>query len=226
MNALAMLLSVRPVPARCIVRKIPEAAGAEATAGMSEGIIGLLEVRSLQAGEARKVAAPPGRRSQGGLGEDNSVFAVADFEGSVACELGDCVMALRPGENSRIHDVVTRLSSINSSGASSHACVSYLDALLGAPARAPSASQLHVALHAHLLLLVCACMMMAHLCTVLAIQVVLVASCLCRGPPVTAWTIRVRTRVGLRVPRAQGGSKVGVPVRPKICVLSQRWRQG
>ena len=51
---------------------------------MSEGIIGLLEVRSLQAGEAREVAAHPGRRSQGGLGEDNYVFAVADFEGSVA----------------------------------------------------------------------------------------------------------------------------------------------
>ena len=27
-------------------------------------------------------------------------------------------------------------------------------------------------------------------------------------------------------PRSQGGSKVGFPVRPKICVLSQRWRQG
>ena len=27
-------------------------------------------------------------------------------------------------------------------------------------------------------------------------------------------------------PRAQRGSKVGFPVRPKICVLSQRWRQG
>ena len=37
---------------------------------------------------------------------------------------------------------------------------------------------------------------------------------------------RGRTRVGYRVPRAQGGSKVGFPVRPKICVLSQRWRQG
>ena len=29
-----------------------------------------------------------------------------------------------------------------------------------------------------------------------------------------------------RVPRAQRGSKVGFPVRPKICALSQRWRQG
>ena len=43
---------------------------------------------------------------------------------------------------------------------------------------------------------------------VLVIQVVLVASCLCRGPPVTAWIIRGRTRLGYRVPRAQGGSKV------------------
>ena len=45
-------------------------------------------------------------------------------------------------------------------------------------------------------------------------------------PVVTAWTIRGRTRVGLRVPRGGGAPKVGFPVRPKICVLSQRWRQG
>ena len=42
----------------------------------------------------------------------------------------------------------------------------------------------------------------------------------------TVHTIRGRTRLGHRVPRAQGGSKVGFPVPPKICVLSQRWRQG
>ena len=41
-----------------------------------------------------------------------------------------------------------------------------------------------------------------------------------------AHTVRGRTRLGCRVPRAQGGSKVGFPVRPKIYVLSQRWRQG
>ena len=46
---------------------------------------------------------------------------------------------LRPGQNSRIHCGVTRLSSSNSSGVSSHACVLYLDALLAAPARAPAA---------------------------------------------------------------------------------------
>ena len=45
----------------------------------------------------------------------------------------------RPGQNPRIHCGVTRLSSSNSSGVSSHACVSYLDALLAAPARAPAA---------------------------------------------------------------------------------------
>ena len=28
------------------------------------------------------------------------------------------------------------------------------------------------------------------------------------------------------VPREGGVPKVGVPVRPKICVLSQRWEQG
>ena len=80
---------------------------------------------------------------------------------------------------------------------------------------------------AHLLL----CLLLLHMrmrrsCTVLAIQVVLVSSCLCRGPPVTAWIIRGRTRVGFRVPRAQRLSKVGFPVRPKIFFLSQRWRQG
>ena len=66
---------------------------------------------------------------------------------------------------------------------------------------------LHVALHLHLMLLDCACMMMAHLFMMHV-------------------PIRVRTRVGLRVPRAQEGSKVGVPVWPKNCVLSERWRQG
>ena len=30
----------------------------------------------------------------------------------------------------------------------------------------------------------------------------------------------------VRVPGGGRGSKVGFPVRPKICVLSQRWRQG
>ena len=54
---------------------------------------------------------------------------------------------------------------------------------------------------------------------------ILLVSCLCRGPPVTACTIRGRTRLG-RVPREGGAPKVGFPVRPKICVLSQRWRQG
>ena len=42
----------------------------------------------------------------------------------------------RPGVSSGIHDSVT----VDSSGASSHACVSFLDALLAAPARAPVAS--------------------------------------------------------------------------------------
>ena len=40
----------------------------------------------------------------------------------------------------------------------------------------------------------------------------------------TVLAIRGRTRLGYRVPRAQRGSKVGFPVRPKICVLSQRWQ--
>ena len=52
---------------------------------------------------------------------------------------------------------------------------------------------------------------------VMHVQVVLVASCLCRSPPVTAWGIRGRTRLGHRVPQPEGVPKVGFPVRPKIC---------
>ena len=209
----------------------------------------------------------------------------------------------RPCQNSRIHCGVTRLSSSNSSGVSSHACVSYLDALLAAPARAPAAltaarrvapfsavvglgmhdggsslhdacsnswsdtvrekgpraqggskvgvparpkicvlsqrwrqgvnvrlaggvrfrqvrclltTKLHAMMRLHCMIVPC----------VLVIQVVLVASCLCRGPPATAWIIRGRTRVGFRVPREGGAPKVGFPDQPKICALSQRWRQG
>ena len=44
--------------------------------------------------------------------------------------------------------------------------------------------------------------------------------------PCMTHTIRGRTRVGFRVPREGGVPKVGFPVRPKICVLFQRWRQG
>ena len=47
-----------------------------------------------------------------------------------------------------------------------------------------------------------------------------------RAPhPCMMHTIRGRTRVGFRVPREGGAPKGGFPVRPKICVLSQRWRQ-
>ena len=52
------------------------------------------------------------------------------------------------------------------------------------------------------------------------IQGVLVVCCLCANPPVTTWRCVARVPRGGRVP------KVGFPVRPKICVLSQRWRQG
>ena len=61
-------------------------------------------------------------------------------------------------------------------------------------------------MHRLLLLLGWACMMMAHLCMMHV-------------------PIRGRTRSGYMVPRAQGVPKVGFPVRPKICVLSQRWVQ-
>ena len=127
----------------------------------------------------------------------------------------------RPGVSARIHDCV----SVDSSSASSHESHTLMRCLLLLLVHLLP-PHLHVALHAHLLLLVCACMMMAHLCMVLVIQVALVASCLCKGPPVTAWIIRDRTRLGCRVPRGGRVPKVGFPVRPKIFFLSQRWRQG
>ena len=44
------------------------------------------------------------------------------------------------------------------------------------------------------LVVLCTRVALCHPCMAQVIQVVLVASCLCRGPPVTAWTIRGRTR--------------------------------
>ena len=61
-----------------------------------------------------------------------------------------------------------------------------------------------LALHLLLLLFRCACMVVTHVHVL----------------------IRVRTRLVHRVPREGGVPKVGFPVRPKICALSQRWRQG
>ena len=51
------------------------------------------------------------------------------------------------------------------------------------------------------------------------IQGVLVVCCLCANPPVIPWGLVVRVQ-------GEGGvPKVWFPVRPKICVLSQRWKQ-
>ena len=61
----------------------------------------------------------------------------SDFSKNLAESTATEVFA-RPCHNSRFPCGVTRLSS-NSSGVSSRACVSYLDALLSAPARAPAA---------------------------------------------------------------------------------------
>ena len=94
----------------------------------------------------------------------------------------------RPFVNSRIQDGV----SVNSSGASSHACVSHLDALLSAPARAPAASV--VARRA-------APSSAATMIRGRTIQLFLVASCRRRSPPVTAWK-----GVG-RPPCRRGGSR-------------------
>ena len=65
----------------------------------------------------------------------------------------------------------------------------------------------------HLVVVVRACMLVARSCTVHAIQVVLMASCLCIGPPVTAWTYVAR------VPRRGRVPKVGCTVQPKNCFL-------
>ena len=101
----------------------------------------------------------------------------------------------RPFVNSRIQDGV----SVNSSGASSPACVSHLDALLSAPARAPAASV--VARRA-------APSSAATMIRGRTIQLFLVASCRRRSPPVTAGK-----GVG-RVPPARGVPKVGFLDRP------------
>ena len=107
----------------------------------------------------------------------------------------------RPGVNSRIQYGVFA----NSSGASSHACVSHFDALLAALARAPAASTAarRVAPSA------------------------VVGLCMHDdGSPVHDACSNSWSRLGYMVPRAQGVPKVGFPVRPKIFALSQRWRQG
>ena len=108
------------------------------------------------------------------------------------------------GDSTRIivaSDVVTRALSFNSSCGSSRACMSYLDAVLSAPARAPAAalvarcsapssSAVGLCMHAHGSLVHDACS--------------------------NSWSDTVEG----------GAPKVGFPVRPKICTLSQRWRQG
>ena len=108
----------------------------------------------------------------------------------------------RPCVNARIQDGVFHYSS----GVSSHACASYLDALLAAPARAPAAST--------------AARRVAPSSAVVGLGMH------DDGSPVhdahNSWS----DTVGFWVPRAHRGSKVGFRVRPKICVLSRRWRQG
>ena len=48
-----------------------------------------------------------------------------------------------------------------------------------------------------------------------------------RAPhPCMLHTIRGRTRGRVKGPTGRRSTKGGVPVRPKICALSQRWRQG
>ena len=86
-----------------------------------------------ESGRAGTARATAGEKGINGLLEEPE----SDFSKNLAESTATDECA-RPGHNSRFHCGVTRLSS-NSSGVSSHACVSYLDALLSAPARAPAA---------------------------------------------------------------------------------------
>ena len=118
---------------------------AHATAGDSEGIIGLhvshssrvLPINSSNSSGcfgvdacARAPALPAASASASSSASPSASLAVVAHDARRATDAG------RLGVSSRIHDSVT----VNSSGASSHACVSYLDALLAAPARALAAS--------------------------------------------------------------------------------------
>ena len=111
-----------------------EAETAHVTAVGMHGVRSVLGVRrgSGRAGTARVTAGESG--ISGLLEGPESDFSKNLAESTAADECA------RPGQNSRFHCGVTRLSSSNSSGVSSHACVSYLDALLAALARAPAAS--------------------------------------------------------------------------------------
>ena len=88
-----------------------------------------------------------------------------------------------------------------------------------------SAGRCHLHVHAvlpALLLLrlhVFALVLLSLLCLLL-LPMRILRSCMMHVP------LRGRTRVGLRVPREGGVPKIGFPVRPKICALSQIWRQG
>ena len=116
----------------CVARGSAMVTNLHATAGENEGITGLLEVT-----ESRRFTnlhETAGENGIIGLLEEPESACSKNLAESTATD--ECA---RPGQNSRIHCGVTRLSSSNSSGVSSHACVSYLDALLAAPARAPAA---------------------------------------------------------------------------------------
>ena len=124
--------------------------------------------------------------------------------------------------NSRIQDGV----SVNSSGASSHACVSYFDALLSAPARAPAASV--VARRA-------------------SPSSAAVGLCMdddgshVHGACSDSWSdtghalssdvsggfklTQMSTSYSWEGCRVPWGTKGGVSGTPKICTLSQRWEQ-
>ena len=78
------------------------------------------------------------------------------------------------------------------------------------------------------LLLLLLLLLLSHLLVYLPLVLLVLCTrvALCHPCMMRMHSSRGRTRLGYRVPRAGRGSKVGVRVRPKICVLFQRWRQG
>ena len=97
---------------------------------------------SLSPACARRVARSAVTNLHATAGKNGIIGLLGEPESACSKNLAESTATdecARLGQNSRIHCGVTRLSSSNSSCVSSHACVSYLDALLAAPARAPAA---------------------------------------------------------------------------------------
>ena len=142
-------------------RALPKVAGAAATDGLKADIIKLPDVHEFESAEFAGAAVTDGLMADTIELPDVHDFEGAEFAGAAATEDQGVEFSAVGGTGehgiiglldvpesdfsknlakSTASDVlaVSRLSS-NSSGVSSHACVSYLDALLSAPACAPAA---------------------------------------------------------------------------------------